>query len=184
MQKPGARAAFARPKKKGAARFPRNLRKPKGNQQFQHSFVPDVHGKRPGRSGKHVRNSENPWGNSYPAIVIPCRPRSWPRPLHGFPKTLKFLRKFNDSQRRARLAAAISKSVYLQRVVKFGGIPRENVFFTHGSFASQRRQVSRPALVALAKEKTSPRNCSTLLQRNYLSACCMYVCWPMLFACN
>ena len=133
--------------------------------------VPDIHVERPGQCEKQPPTVENPWENSYPATVIPCRPQFWPRPLQGFPKTFKILRKFNDSQGRARLAAANSELARLKRAVKFLGNPTENVFSTHGSFASQRRQNSRAALVALAKKKASPQKCSTLLHRDYLSAC-------------
>ena len=113
--------------------------------------VPEIHVERPGQWKKQPPTIENPWENSYPAIVIPCRPRSWPRPLHGFPKTFKILRDFNGSQGRTRLAAANSELARLKRAVKFRGNPTENVFSTHGSFASQRRQNSRAALVALAE---------------------------------
>ena len=113
--------------------------------------VPDIHVERPGQCEKQPPTIENPWENSYPAIVILCRPRSWPRPLHGFPKTFKILRKIKDSQGRTRLAAANSELARFKRAVKFRGNPTENVFSTHGSFASQRRQNSRAALVALAE---------------------------------
>ena len=122
---------------------------------------------------KQLPTLGKPFENSYPAVAIPGRPRFWARPLQGFPKTLKILRKFHASQGRARLAAANSELVCLQRAIKFRGIPTENVFSTHGSFASQRRQRTWAVLVALAKEKSSPQDCSTLLQRNYLSACYM-----------
>ncbi len=115
------------------------------------ALVPEVHGERPGQWKKQPPTIENPWENSYPATVIPCRPQFWPRPLQGFPKTFKILRKFNDSRGRARLAAANSELARLKRAVKFRGNPTENVFSTHGSFASQRRQNSRAALVALAE---------------------------------
>ena len=69
------------------------------------------------------------------------------------PKTFEFLRKFNDTQGRDRLAATNGKLANLQRAVKSRGIPTENVFSTRGGFASQRRQRSRAALVALAKKK-------------------------------
>ena len=55
------------------------------------------------------------------------------------------------------MAAANSKLTYLRRAVKIRGIPAENVFSTHGSFASQRRQGSRAALVVLVKDKSSPQ---------------------------
>ena len=109
----------------------------------------------PGQRENHGPTLGNPWKNRYPAIAILCRPQLRPRPVHGFPKTLEILRKFNDSQGRARLAAANSELVDLQCAVKFRGIPTENVISTHGSFASQRRQGSRSALVALA-EKNVP----------------------------
>ena len=115
------------------------------------ALVPEVHVERRGQCKKHPRTIEHPRENDSAAIVIPCRPRFWPRPLQGFPKTFKILRKFNDSRGRARLAAANSELARLKRAVKFRGNPTENVFSTHGSFASQRRQNSRAALVALAE---------------------------------
>ena len=137
MQKPGARAAFARPKEKSAAGFPRNLGNPWKIKVSSTAPVHEFHVGPPGQRENHPPTLRKPCKNSYSAIAIPCRPQFWPRPLHGFPKTFKILRKINDSQRRACLAAANSKLAYLQRAVKFRGIPAENVFSTHGSFASQ-----------------------------------------------
>ena len=51
-----------------------------------------------------------------------------------------------------RLAAANNKLAYLQRAVKFRGIPAGNVLPLHCSFASQHRQRSRAALVTLARK--------------------------------
>ena len=151
MQKPVARAAFEKPKKKCAAGFPPNLENPKENQRFQRSSCPRHSRGTTCQCKKQPPTIENPWENSHPAIVIPCRPQFWPRPLQGFPKTFKILRKFNDSRGRARRAAANSELARLERAVKFRGNPTENVFSTHGSFASQRRQNSRAALMALAE---------------------------------
>ena len=151
MQKPGARAAFERPEKNVLQGFRQTLKNLSKINDSSAAPVPDIHVERPGQCEKQPPTIENPWENSYPATVIPCRPQFWPRPLQGFPETLKILRKINDSQGRARLAAANSELARLKRAVKFRGNPTENVFSTHGSFASQRRQNSRAALVALAE---------------------------------
>ena len=82
---------------------------------------------------------------SVPAITI----LSYPSKTYHFPKTFKTLRKISDSQRRACLAAANSKCADLQRAAKLRGIPAENVFSTHGSFAPQHKQRSRAALIQL-----------------------------------
>ena len=151
MQKPVARAAFERPKKKVLHGYRQTLKNLREINDSSAAPVPNIHVERPGQCEKQPPTIENPWENSYPATVILCSPRFWPRPLHGFPKPFKILRKINDSRGRARLPAANSKLARLKRVVKFRGNPTENVFPTHGSFASQRRQNSRAALVALAK---------------------------------
>ncbi len=149
--KPGARAAFERPKKSVLQGFRQTLENLSKINDSSAAPVPDIHVERPGQCEKQPPTIGNPWENSHPAIVIPCRPQFWPRPLQGFPKTFKILRKFNDSRGRARLAAANSELARLKRAVKFRGNPTENVFSTHGSFASQRRQNTRAALVALAE---------------------------------
>ena len=94
--------------------------------------VPDIHVERPGQCEKQPPTIENPWENSYPAIVIPCRPQFSPRPLQGFPKTFKFLRKFNDPRSRSRPAAANSEFARLKHIAKSPENPKENTLFTHG----------------------------------------------------
>ena len=152
MQKPGARAAFARPKKKVLHGFRQTLENLRKINVSSAAPAPDLHVEWPDQWKKQPPTIENPWENSYPATVILCRPRFWLRPLHGFPKTFEIPRKINDSRGRARLPAANSELARLKRAVQFRGNPTENVFSTHGSFASQRRDGSRPALVALARK--------------------------------
>ena len=128
--------------------------------------VPDIHVERPGQCEKQPPTIENPWENSYPAIVIPCRPQFSPRPLQGFPKTFKFLRKFNDPRSRSRPAAANSEFARLKHIAKSPENPKENTLFTHGRvrITTQTRRVGRAVGTSQKKKGTAQMQYNTLAE--------------------
>ena len=128
--------------------------------------VPDIHVERPGQCEKQPPTIENPWENSYPAIVIPCRPQFCPPPLQGFQKTLKFLRKFNNSRGRSRPAAANSELARLKHIAKSPENPKENTLFTHGRvrITTQTRRVGRAVGTSQKKKGTAQMQYNTLAE--------------------